>query len=128
MFVPPEVCSEATREREKAHVYFYYGDDRWETFKKIFSKSIVNTSIPTIRVENNVNMGGPNDPIIIEESMSSTSLRSNRRQFSNSIDQESHVSDISSFDDTMKHIRIQRPRPIRGSSNQRSTAGSKPRD
>ncbi|KAL8554956.1 hypothetical protein ACS0TY_002948 [Phlomoides rotata] len=117
MFVPPEVRSKAERECGNAQMYFYYGDDRWEALKTIFRTD-----------ENTVFPGGPENPIVIESSVSSSSSVRPRRQFSNSIDQESVVSDINTWDDIARRMRDRRPGPTRGSSTQRSTAGSRRKD
>ncbi|KAL8484549.1 hypothetical protein ACS0TY_027016 [Phlomoides rotata] len=88
MFVPPEVRSKAERKCGNAQMYFYYGDDRWEALKTIF-RTYENTIFP----------GGPDNPIVIESSsVSSSSSSRPRRQFSNSIDQESAVGDINTWE------------------------------
>ncbi|KAL8519098.1 hypothetical protein ACS0TY_010146 [Phlomoides rotata] len=110
MFLPPKECG-------NAQMYFYYGDDRWEALKTIFRTD-----------ENTILLGGPDNPIVIESSVASSSSGRPRREFSNSIDQESAVSDINTWDDIAKRMRVRRPGPSRGSSTQRSTAGSRHRD
>ncbi|KAL8537589.1 hypothetical protein ACS0TY_012635 [Phlomoides rotata] len=62
MFVPPEVRAKAKRECGNAQMYFYYGDDRWDALKTIFRTD-----------ENTVLSGGPDNPIVIESFVSSSS-------------------------------------------------------
>ncbi|KAL8516434.1 hypothetical protein ACS0TY_014914 [Phlomoides rotata] len=128
MFVPPEVRDRADIECGNAQMYFYYGDDRWEALKKIFRTDGVDNTLPGIVAENTILSGGPNHPIVIESLVSSSSSVRPRRQFSNSLGQESVVSDINSWEDAMRRFNTRRPGPIRGSSNQRSTVGLRPRD
>ncbi|KAL8541826.1 hypothetical protein ACS0TY_002905 [Phlomoides rotata] len=97
MFMPPEVLDRAAIECGNAQMYFYYRDDRWEALKKIFRTDGIDNMLPGIVAENMILSGRPNHPIVIESSVSSSSSVRPCRQFSNSLDQESDVSDINSW-------------------------------